>query len=234
MAFRNSLLSAMNTLEIPGFTSHLTKTMLARGQILFEPGALPDGVFFPGTAVLSVATMMSDGRSVESSTIGFESSAPLLSGLVGAPIDSRIFAQISGDAHRIQSAWLRSASHQNPRLMSLLLQHVQAGARQAEQGVACNILHDASARLARCILMTADRAEVGGLPLTQEYLAVMVGVQRTTVTAIAGELRDRGIIRFKRGVVEILDRTALEKASCECYDPLREVFLSLTSPGAGV
>jgi CRP-like cAMP-binding protein len=233
MSFRNRLLNEFSALGIPGLTSQLVKTTLNRGQVLFEPGALPDGVFFPGTAVLSVVTMMSDGRSAESSTIGFESSAPLLSALVATPIESRIFTQIGGDAYRISSAWLRNVASQSPKLMTLLLRHVRATIRQTEQGVACNSFHDAPARLARWILMTADRTGSERLPLTQEYLAVMVGVQRTTITAAAGDLRDRGIIRFKRGVLEIADRAALERSSCECYDPLRETFLSLAAPQAG-
>jgi len=171
--------------------------------------------------------MMSDGRSVESATVGFESSAPLLSALVASPIESRILTQISGEAHRISSSWLRNAAHHNHKLLSLLLRHVGATIRQTEQGVACNSFHGAAARLARWILMTADRAGSNALPLTQEHLSVMVGVQRTTITAIAGDLRDRGIIRFKRGLLEIADRAALERVSCECYDPLRETFLSL-------
>ena len=101
---------------------------------------------------------------------------------------------------------------------------------QAEQGVACNVLHDAPARLARWLLMTQDRTGNRVLPLTQEYMSVMTGVQRTTISAVANHLRSAGLIRFSRGNVEILDRAGLEAAACECYQAVRGEFDGLRAP----
>ena len=105
-----------------------------------------------------------------------------------------------------------------------LLRYVLANNAQAEQSVACNAVHDVPARLARWLLMTQDRTGHRILPLTQEYLAVMVGVQRTTISVAATAFKDAGIIRYSRGQIEVTDRAKLEGRACECYRSIHEVF----------
>ena len=110
----------------------------------------------------------------------------------------------------------------SPVFMDLLLRHVHASVSQAQQSVACNALHDATSRMARWLLMTADRTGSAQLPLTQEYLAIMLGVQRTTVTSIAGILKNASLIGYRRGQIQIFDRVGLEAYACECYAALRQ------------
>jgi CRP-like cAMP-binding protein len=228
--FRNYLLSALGAVDREGLLPHLVEVSLGRDQVLFEPGAPVDQVFFPSTAVLSVASVMEDGRSVESSTIGHESASPILWALAEAPSKARIFTQIGGGAMRAPAAALRRMAHDSAGLMTLLLRHAASAQFQAERGVACNILHEAPARLARWILMTQDRTGGHALPLTQEYMAVMTGVQRTTISVVANQLRSAGFIRFSRGNVEILDRPGLEAAACGCYRAVRGEFDGLQGP----
>ena len=114
--------------------------------------------------------------------------------------------------------------------MTLLLRHAEAASYQAERGVACNVLHEAPARLSRWLLMTQDRIGSQALPLTQDYMAIMTGVQRTTISVVANQLKLEKLIRYSRGTVEVLDRKALERRSCECYAAIREKFNAL--PGA--
>lgn len=224
MEFRNYLLRALSAADRQAIIPHLAEVSLERGQSLFEPGDPVEQVFFPSNAVLSIATVMRDGRSVESSTIGHESATPLLWALSGGCSRARIFAQIGGAAIRIPAATLRAKAAESPALMALLVRHAASLNFQAEQGVACNILHDAPARLARWLLMTQDRTGNRSLPLKQEHMSVMTGVQRTTISAVANQLRGAGLIRFSRGNVEILDRPGLEAAACECYQTVRAEF----------
>lgn len=167
---------------------------------------------------------MENGQNVESSTIGPETATPLLAALAGQPVRARIFAQIGGGAIRIPASMLRAQALASPGLMTLLLRHAGAIGFQAEQGVACNVLHGAPQRLARWILMTQDRTGSRSLPLTQDYMAVMTGVQRTTISMVANQLRAAGLIRYSRGNLEVLDRAGLEAYACECYRAIREEF----------
>lgn len=224
MEFRNYLLKALAAGDLQAILPRLVEISLEKGQVLFEPDDPVEQVFFPSNAVLSVVTVMRDGHSVESSTVGHESASPLLWALSDAPSKSRIFTQIGGAAIRMPASVLRAVAAESPTLVALLYRHCASLSFQAEQGVACNILHEAPARLARWLLMTQDRTGNRALPLTQEYMSVMTGVQRTTISAIANLLRGSGLIRFSRGNVEILDRPSLEAVACECYQAIRSEF----------
>lgn len=224
MEFRNFLLSALDAADARVLIPNLVEISLERGQILFEPGAPVEQVFFPSNSVLSVVTVMLDGHAVESSTVGHESATPLLWALANQPSKGRIFAQIGGAATRLPASVLRARARESAELMTLLVRHSASITFQAEQGVACNVLHDAPARLARWLLMTQDRTGNRSLPLTQEYMSVMTGVQRTTISIAANQLRSAGLIRFSRGTVEVLDRPGLQACACECYDAVRTAF----------
>lgn len=215
--FRNYFLASMNAADLEALSPFLTETALSNGQVLATPGDRLENIYFPSSAVISIVTPMRDGRSVESGTIGFESVVGLISALSGEPSPNRIFAQIGGGAIRAPVAKLRERCFASPSLMRLALSHIDATACQEQQSVACNALHDASARLARWLLMTQDRVDGPLLPLTQEYLAIMLGVQRTTVTATAVALKKSGLINYQRGAITIADRPGLERHACECY-----------------
>jgi CRP-like cAMP-binding protein len=231
--FRNYFLSALTKVDFATVIPLISEHSLTAGEVIGEPGQPVPYVYFPSTAVLSVMTVMSNGDRVESSTIGRESATGLLNALSGEPASSMIMAQISGSTMKMHSKALRELAQSSSRLMSLVAQHIQATVTQVEQSVACNAVHHVDARLARWLLQTADR--VGGpiVPLTQEYLAVMLGVQRTTVSGSAAALREIGLIRYSRGRVEVLDRPGLERKACECYEVCRQVFEDLLpEPGA--
>lgn len=224
MEFRNYLLVAIADLKIPTLISALTDAPLHRGQSVLEVGDTVDHIYFPSSAVLSVVTTMEDGRSVETATVGRETTVPLVTALAGQPSRSRIFAQVGGGAIRLKSSVLRLHAAERPALMALLLRHAGASALQAEQGVACNALHAAPARLSRWLLMTEDRTGTAEMELTQDYMAIMTGVQRTTVSVVANQLRDEGLIKFSRGRVAIVNRQGLEARACECYGVIRDAF----------
>lgn len=160
---------------------------------------------------------MLDGRVIETMTVGRESAAALLDAVTALPTSSRIFVQVAGMALTLPAAAYRDRLEHSPALVDLTLRHARASAQQAELGVGCNLAHTADGRLARWLLMTQDRIGSDVLPLTQDYLAIMTGVQRTTVSLIAAALKRAGVIDYARGQVTVLDRAALVASACECY-----------------
>lgn len=211
----------------------LVEISLAQGQILFEVGDEADTVYFPSSAVTSVVTVMQNGRSAESHTIGRESGVALVNAAGKTPVQTRIFAQIGGSALKLSAQALRRQLAVSSTLTSHLMRHVHATLLQAQQFTACNVLHPADQRLARWLLMTADRTGGASFPLTQEYMAVMTGVQRTTVSSLANGFKERGLIRYSRGHIEIIDEAGLEEASCECARVVRRQFNELEQDAEG-
>jgi CRP-like cAMP-binding protein len=227
MQFRNFLLTALRADDAAALTPHLREIGLSRGQVLFEPGASVQQIFFPSSACISVTAVMEDGRLIETNTVGRESAAGLLDAITGEPAATRGFAQIAGGAMALPAAVYRARIKESPSLLRLTLLHLRASARQAETGVACNIVHSAESRLARWLLMTQDRTGGPNFDLTQEYLAVMTGVQRTTISQMAAALKQKGVIDYTRGHVTVRDRAALEAHACECYAQMEAQFEGL-------
>lgn len=225
--FRNSFLSALDPSDIAAFGPNLVEISLSRGETLFEVGDAPDTVYFPGNAVTSVVTVMTDGRCVETSTIGCESGVGLLDAAINEKVHSRTFTQIAGSAFRLPSATLRRRAEECPSVLKLLLRHVRANSHQAELSAACNVLHTIDQRLAKWLLMTADRTGNANFMLTQDYMAVMAGTQRSTISTAAAALKRAGLVRYARGQVSILDRPGLTRRACECYGEARNQFEGL-------
>ncbi|WGM41054.1 Crp/Fnr family transcriptional regulator [Caulobacter sp. NIBR1757] len=204
----------------------LSEVALHRGEVVFPDGGAVNHVYFPSSAVLSVVTVMRDGRYIESNTIGREGGAGLLDAASNAVSYHRVFAQVPGSAFRLPAEAFRTQLTESPDFARLLFRHALADAAQTQQFVACNLLHSAEQRLARWLLMTADRTGSPAFSLTQEYMAVMTGVQRTTVSALASDFKERGLIRYSRGNIEITDLPGLRKTSCECAGVAHALFLS--------
>lgn len=227
MKLSNFLLSALEPEDLTALSPGLTETVLTAGDVVFEPGQQPDAIYFPGGACISIVTMMSDGRAVENTTVGRESAAGLMEAITNRPATARAFARIGGSAIRTPAALFRARMLQSPTLAALALLHVRANSLQAEQGVACNAAHDVLARLSRWLLMTQDRVDSKSFPLTQDYMAVMTGVQRSTVSLAASALKKRGVIDYSRGHVIIVDRPGLLRQACECYAIIGSQFENL-------
>jgi CRP-like cAMP-binding protein len=217
MAWENHFLDSLAAEDIARLRDRLEPVTLERNLLLDEAGREIADVYLPTDSILSVVTVMSDGAQVESRTIGRESGYGLLHAL-GSPISfERMIVQVGGQAYRLPLEVLKQAAEASPKLSRCIVHHAQATILQASQSAACNSLHAAEQRLCRWLLMTQDRLKSDVLPLTQEHLAIMLGVQRTTVTAVASELQARGMISYVRGKITITDRPALTRASCECY-----------------
>jgi CRP-like cAMP-binding protein len=215
--FRNALICALDLPTYELLAPHLEHASFERGQVFYEPGQPMDTVYFPHTGVISLLSVMEDGSAIETSTIGPESAVGLLSALTPVHAFSRKVAQTSGVVSAIPSETLRTIAASSSELRDVILRHCNAQLAMAQQSVACNALHDVEERFCRWLLVCHDRAEGDELQLTQEFLAMMLGVQRTTVSQVAGQLQEEGLIRYQRGRIQILDRAALEGRACECY-----------------
>jgi CRP-like cAMP-binding protein len=221
MDSRNFVLKALSAADQAALTADFHEVSLTSGDVLFEPDYPVEWVYFPTTAVVSVITVMADGRSVESDTVGYESVVGVLAALGSSVAITRTFTQIPGAATRVSASALRRQADASPALRRLLVRHSQANLAQAHQSVACNALHSVGQRLCRWLLMSQDRTASDTVRLTQQYLATMVGVQRTTITQALSELTDAGLIRRGRGRIDIVDRTGIEARACECYEAVR-------------
>jgi CRP-like cAMP-binding protein len=218
----NHFLDSLDARDLAALEPHVERVALAKDDRLSEPGRAVSHVYLPIDSILSVVIVMADGAQVESRTIGRESGHGLLHALGSRIAHERMIVQVGGDAWRIPTAALQLAAEQSPALTRAIVQHAQATIVQAARGAACNALHPAEQRLCRWLLLTQDRLGGDVLPLTQEHLSIMLGVQRTTVTGLASHLQARGLISYSRGRIRVRDRGALEQCACECYRAVAE------------
>jgi len=203
---------------------HLHPVTMLPGDILFEAGAPVEHIYFPQSGVVSLLTPMRDGTFVECGTIGREGAAGLLTGVGAGQALNRAIVQIAGRALRIRTDRFREILTQSVTLQEIRNRYNEALLSQVLQTVACNTLHSVEQRFCRWLLICRDRTGSDLVPLTQEALAEMLGVQRTTVTAAARALQARGLIRYRRGVIECVEIDGLRDTACECYDAMRGVF----------
>lgn len=217
----NGLICALDSGTYALVASHLVHRRFDRGEVFFEPGDPIDQVIFPHDGVIALLCVLDDGSAVETSTIGRESAVGLLAGLTRIQAFSRIVAQTDGFCSCIKASVLRAAAAKSPILRDVVVRHCDALLANAQQSVACNALHDVEERFSRWLLSCHDRCQGDELTVTQEFLAMMLGVQRTTVTQVAGLLQEAGLIRYQRGRIAIVDRAGLEARACECYRLVR-------------
>lgn len=186
-------------------------------QVLHEPGDTLKSGYFVNSGLVSVLSVFPDGKSVEVGLVGKEGfvGIPLVAGFRTAP--TRAIIQIEGSAFRIDAEALLGLLRDCPKLERSLQQFAQVLAMQVTQIAACNRLHEVNERLARWLLMSADRVGDSSLALTHELLSQMLGTRRSSVTVAAGMFQKAGIITHSRGDVRIIDRSKLEETACECY-----------------
>jgi CRP-like cAMP-binding protein len=224
----NRLLGALSPRDFAVLEPHLEIVELTRGKVLFEPGDDVVTTYFPcHRTMVSLLIVTRDGREVEAATIGREGAVGGIVSEGHKPAFGRAAVQVGGEALAIPTSHLEAAKTGSPRFGDLFSRYADALLAQMMQSVACNALHRTEERCARWLLATHDRAGDKMIQLTQEALAEMLGVQRTTVTAVTGVLQERGLIRTHRGRVEVLDRDGLERAACECYRAVEDHFARL-------
>jgi CRP-like cAMP-binding protein len=214
----NRLLAALPATDRALLEPHAAFVELAQGAVLFEPEEDVVITHFPLRGTMTgLVVVLEDGRTAEAASIGREGA---IGGIVSAgqkPAFARAVTQIAGPALRLETARIEVAKHRSLVVRDLFARYADVLLAQVCQSVVCNSYHPMRQRLARWLLMTQDRIGRDELPLTQEYLAQMMGVHRSTLIRVARSHQNDGVIRNARGRLTVLDRAKLEKASCECY-----------------
>jgi CRP-like cAMP-binding protein len=224
---QNRLLAALDAADLALVAPKLVPVTLEKGVLLYEPGDMVDTIYFPDDCVISLMTLMESGAAIESAGIGREGALGLMAAVSPRQSLSRAIVQVPGRARRISAVQLHRAWEQSAQMRDLVDRHNEALFAHAIHSVACNALHSVEARFCRWLLSCDDRIDAPTVALTQEFLADMLGVQRTTVTVVARALQAAGLIRYRRGVVDILDRAGLEAIACECYRAVRRNYQRL-------
>lgn len=196
---------------------------------LYEPDVMPNYVHFLTSGIASIVTSMSNGETTEVGTVGREGVPQGIHALGPVAITTRCFMQIAGTGLRMEYRIFARLFNADEGIRSAIQSYVQYQSVLLGQVAGCNRLHDVEPRLARWLLMVQDRTSDSVLALTQEFVGQMIGSQRTTVSAVAGSLQQRGLIEYSRGKVRVINRTGLENAACECYPATRKILASLYS-----
>ena len=219
-ALANKLLSSLAHDHFQMLSAHMTSEFLERGAILTEVGDEVDFVYFPHNGMLSLLSVLTDGRAVETAMVGREGVVGAMAGLGLYRSRVRVVVQLALDVTKIPASRFRTAVSNADAIRNLCTDYNEILLSQARITAVCNAVHVIEARFCRWLLQTADRAGGDTIDLTQEFLAEMLGVRRTSVTEVANKVQAAGAIHYSRGVIKILDRPALEKMSCECYATL--------------
>jgi CRP-like cAMP-binding protein len=204
-----------------------TSVQLPLKAPLYEAEQTPAYAYFLTSGIASVVTAMPDGGTAEVGLIGSEGLVGSFHLLGPAPVSTDCFIQLEATALRIPLRHLQKAFRSSEEIRDRVLEFVQSQALSLGQLAGCHRLHEAEERLARWLLMAQDRVQSDNLYFTQEFLAMMLGSRRTTVTVVAGELQRRGLIEYRRGHVKIMDRKALEAAACDCYQIIKQLYVDL-------
>jgi CRP-like cAMP-binding protein len=223
----NAVLDSLPERDASSIRPHLKLVNLPQKKILFEAGATINAVYFPINAVISLVVTLEAGEMTESAMVGRDGAVGIASALDGKRATSRGIVQLGGDALVCDPGAFKSVAMQSERLISLVMRHEQTLFAQAQQSTACMANHDIEARLCRWMLRARDLSGSDDLPFTQEFLAEMLGVRRTSVTTVAHTLQAAGMIKYSRGKIHILDVEALKDSACECYETVKENYAQL-------
>jgi CRP-like cAMP-binding protein len=184
---------------------------------------LIEQVFFPYKGMISLLAVMRDGSGIETATIGPEGAVNVMAGLGSRRSASRAVMQVAGSVAQIAPEEFQAAVGKGAAIQTLIVKYNEVLMALTQQTAACNALHQVEQRLCRWLLQTHDRCGSDAVPITQNFLSEMLGVQRTSVTPVARALQTAGLIKYRRGRIDILDRSGIEKRSCECYDIARRI-----------
>jgi CRP-like cAMP-binding protein len=223
----NKLLASLPRDDFDRLQPHLAMVALAQGAVLTEAGEEVDHIYFPHYGMLSLLAVLRDGKAIETATVGREGVVGAMAGLGLYKSLVRVVVQMPLACSKIAASHFRTVAATSDPVRNLCIRYNEVLLSQARVTAACNALHSIEARFCRWLLQSADRAASDTpnltsdtVNLTQEFLAEMLGVRRTSVTEVASKMQNAGVIIYSRGVIRILDRAALMRMSCECYGTL--------------
>jgi CRP-like cAMP-binding protein len=217
---QNLILASLPQNIFAAIEPRLARVSLNFADVVAEPGEPIRRVYFPITGVVSLVVDMTDGSIIETAMVGRDGVANATSALDGKVAMYRGIIQLAGEAVAIAPDDLRSLAREFEPLQSILIRHEQLLLAQAQQSAGCNASHTVEARMCRWLLRMRDLSG-DDLKLTQEFLAQMLGVRRTSVSVVAGTLQQAGFIRYRRGNIRLLDIDQLRDGACECYETVK-------------
>ena len=218
---KNHLLGALPAAELKRLRKQLERVEMELGHVVYESGRLVDHVYFPGNCIVSLLYVLEDGASAEIAVVGHEGMVGISLFMGGETTPSRAVVQSAGYAFRLPNAVMMEEFRRGGAVQHLMLRYTQALITQMAQTAVCNRHHSVDQQLCRWLLLSIDRLESPKLTMTQDLIANMLGVRREGVTEAAGKLQKARVISYRRGHIEVLDRDALERRSCECYEVVR-------------
>jgi CRP-like cAMP-binding protein len=229
----NHLLAALQPEKMAALMPYLKLMELPQGTVLFESGATIKAVYFPLTALISLVVDLATGEMIEAAMIGKDGIAGGFSAIGNNISLNRAVVQVGGSAAVLEVDRFRDLAEQDAGFRATLARHEQFVMAQSQQSAACNAAHTLEARLARWLLRCRDLLDSEEILLTQEFLAEMLGVRRTSVTLVASTLQKAGLIHYRRGHIRVLDVEGLRDCSCECYEALKAHSRRLNSTPPG-
>jgi CRP-like cAMP-binding protein len=224
---RNHLLSKLSEEQFQLLLPFLDSVQTQLKEVLYQQGEPIEYAYFPCSSIQSCMICMEDGAGIEVGTVGNESFTGVELLFDAKLAIETVICQLAGQSLRMRADDFRKAVDTQAAFRQLMNCSAQAYLAQVSQSVACNRLHGVNMRFARWMLITHDRVEGEEFPMTQEFIASMLGVHRPSVSLVAGVFQQAGIIQYSRGRIKILDRSGLEDASCECYSIVRKQFKRL-------
>jgi CRP-like cAMP-binding protein len=220
----NRLLASLLPADFELLRPHLKFVELVHESVLFEAGDQIDRVYFPHSGIISLVVDLSSGQTIEAAMIGRDSLLGGSSALDGLVSLNKSIIQLAGTGVTLDIARFREVAEKRPDFRTKLIRHEQMVFAQAQQSAACNASHTVEARLSRWLLRSRDLSGSDTLLLTQEFLAQMLGVQRSSVSLVANTLQEAGLIHYSRGRIEIINLEGLRDASCECYGTVKALY----------
>lgn len=226
----NELLAAFPAEVQERIFPYLDLCSLQLGKVLYEAGDVMRYVYFPTDCIISLVYEMEDGASAEISVVGLEGILGIAAFMGGESSSSRAMVLHAGNCYRLPVQRLQYEFNNNSTARSILLRYTQSLIAQMGQTAVCNRHHTIDQQLCRWLLLSLDRLPSDKITMTQELIANMLGVRRESVTEAAGKLQHRGVIRYQRGRITVIDRPQLEALCCECYAVVRKEAIRL-NPG---
>jgi CRP-like cAMP-binding protein len=224
----NHFLCSLSPNDAALIEPHLRPADLPRDTIFYEAEDVIQRVYFPHSGIISVVVGMSGGNFVAAGMLGRNGVIGAGSALDGLWALNTAISQADSSGLTIEAAILKRLASESETIRGGLASQEQALAAQTQQIAACNALHEVEERLSRWLLQSHDLLETDTLPLTQELLSQMLGVQRSSVTLVAGRLQQAGLISYRRGRIQVLDIEGLQESCCECYAAINSHFSKLT------
>jgi CRP-like cAMP-binding protein len=228
----NQLLGALEPDSQQRLEGELEAVDVKLKQIICEAGANLDHVYFPQGAVLSLLTLMEDGTAIETANIGREGAFGLFAAMFSRVSFNRCLVQLEGPMVRCPIAAIEREFGRSANVRNLFVSYSETMLSQVQQTVGCNALHTVEERMGRWLLMMDDRAEGEPMAYTQDFLAEMMAVNRTSISLAAQSMQDKGLISYRRGKMKVMDRRGLEEAACECYLVVKRRFEAFLTPPA--